>query len=322
MKQLDRPVEVLCCYAHEDQEFLGELKTHLSPLRRQNVIQVWHDGDISAGALWDQEIKKHLNEAQVILLLISPDFIDSDYCYSTEIQHALERHKRGEVKAIPILLRNISGWEKLPPGDIQLGQLQALPTAAKAVTTWTDRDAAWDDVVGGIERAINELLMRGSVLSVGRDQESAETLDIASQTTPREELLGATLYTLYRGHSEGVRSVTWSPDGKYIASGSDDGTVQVWEALTGRHLLTYRGHKARVCSVAWSPNGKYIASGSWDKTASISYREGLIPHRYGTLWLVINIVCTRDTISFGVTRVPSFGQCHGHPTTSILPREM
>jgi eukaryotic-like serine/threonine-protein kinase len=66
-----------------------------------------------------------------------------------------------------------------------------------------------------------------------------------------------------------VNSVAWSPDGKYIASGSDDKTVQVWEALTGKHQASYTGHTSTVYSVAWSPNGKYIASGSDDKTVKV-----------------------------------------------------
>jgi hypothetical protein len=155
MEQSDT-VAAFCCYAHKDADFLCELKTHLSSLERLNVMKVWDDGDISAGAEWGPEIKKHLNEAKIILLLISPAFINSDYCYSTEMQHALERHKQGEARVIPIIVRHIAGWEKVPPGNIQLGDLQALPKEAMPVKSWTDRDEAWKEVTEGIEKAIKD----------------------------------------------------------------------------------------------------------------------------------------------------------------------
>ena len=69
-------VEIFCCYAHEDEALLNMLKRHLTPLRRQRLIEVWHDRDISAGTEWEQEIHQHLNAAQIILLLVSPDFLD------------------------------------------------------------------------------------------------------------------------------------------------------------------------------------------------------------------------------------------------------
>ena len=110
-------VEIFFCYAHEDEALLNKLKTHLRPLQRQGLIDVWHDRDISAGTAWEQEIDRHLNAADMILLLISPDFMDSDYCYGTEMKKALERHKRGEAWVIPIILRpcywRIAGLDKL-----------------------------------------------------------------------------------------------------------------------------------------------------------------------------------------------------------------
>lgn len=79
---------------------------------------------------------------------------------------------------------------------------------------------------------------------------------------------GATLLT-YQRHSDIVAALAWSPDGRYIASGSWDHTVQVWQALTGTPLLTYKGHSSDVASVAWSPDGRSIASGSWDHTVQV-----------------------------------------------------
>ena len=74
-------IEIFCCYAREDRLYMEHLKTHLMPLQRQGLITVWSDSDISAGANWQEEIEKHLDTAQIILLLVSPDFIASDYCF-------------------------------------------------------------------------------------------------------------------------------------------------------------------------------------------------------------------------------------------------
>src|ERR1700742_3151702 len=113
-------VTIFFCYAREDELHLRKLQKHLRPLQRQGLIETWYDRNISPGAEWEKEITKHLQGAHIILLLISSDFIDSEYCYAIEIQQALERHKRGEASVIPVIVRPIY-WQET------LGQLQALP---------------------------------------------------------------------------------------------------------------------------------------------------------------------------------------------------
>src|SRR2546429_2576925 len=111
-------VSIFFCYAHEDEALLNKLKTHLRPLQRQGLIDVWHDRDISAGTEWEREINKSLNDAQIILLLISPYFIASDYCYDIEMKKAVERHERGEAFVIPIILSPVH-WRGAPFGRLQ-----------------------------------------------------------------------------------------------------------------------------------------------------------------------------------------------------------
>ena len=94
-------IEIFCCYAHKDQTLLKELKAHLMPLQRRGLINIWADTDIGAGIAWENEIEKHLDTAHIILLLVSADFMNSDYCYSTEMKRALERDKRKEARVIP-----------------------------------------------------------------------------------------------------------------------------------------------------------------------------------------------------------------------------
>src|SRR6185437_14252231 len=91
-------------------------------LLQQKLISIWDDRNISAGKDWAYEVNNHLNEAEVILLLISADFIESDYCYSVEMKKALERHKTGEACVIPVILRPVD-WEGTP-----FSTLQPLPT--------------------------------------------------------------------------------------------------------------------------------------------------------------------------------------------------
>src|SRR5436305_11535747 len=98
-------IEVFFSYAHEDEAFLKDLEKHLQNLKRQGLISTWYDRDIEAGKGWEEEIDRHLNTADIIVLLVSPDYMASDYCYSIEMKRAIERHERGEARVVPVLLR-------------------------------------------------------------------------------------------------------------------------------------------------------------------------------------------------------------------------
>ena len=144
-------IEVFYSYAHEDEELVRELRKHLSILKRQGVIREFYDREITAGTDWEAQIVQHLNSAGVILLLVSADFLASDYCYDHEMTRALARHDQGEARVIPVILRPVN-WQRAP-----FGKLQSLPTDGKPVTSWTNRDEAFDDVARGICNAIGEL---------------------------------------------------------------------------------------------------------------------------------------------------------------------
>src|SRR6266446_6459746 len=140
--------KIFFCYTHEDEPLLNKLKTHLKSLQRLGLIRVWYDREISPGAEWEQEINKHLFTAQVVLLLVSPDFIASDYCYGTEMKRAIELHELGRTYVIPIILRP-SYWQDTP-----LSKFQVLPSNGRPVTSWTGRDGrdrALLDVTMGIK---------------------------------------------------------------------------------------------------------------------------------------------------------------------------
>jgi hypothetical protein len=181
-------VNVFFCYAHEDEPLLKKLKIYLTLMQRLGLIALWHDRDISAGTAWEQEISEKLNSAQIILLLVSPDFMASDYCYGVEMKRALERHHRKEARVIPVILRQID-WQEI------LGDIQALPTDAQPVLSplWHSSDDAFYDVAQGIRKVVMQL-------------------------TP------CTL----TGHTSYVSSVAISADGLTLVSGSKDQTVRVW----------------------------------------------------------------------------------------------
>ena len=103
-------VPLFYSYAREDEELRDQLDKHLRLLERQGLITSWHDREVRAGDDWAKEIDVHLENAQIILLLISVDFLASEYCYGVEMRRALERHYTGEARVIPIILRPVD-WQ-------------------------------------------------------------------------------------------------------------------------------------------------------------------------------------------------------------------
>src|SRR6266568_790563 len=146
------PIPIFYSYAHADERLCQHLEKHLSLLRRQGIISEWHHRRIAPGAEWAQDINTHLNLASIILLLISPDYLASDYCYSTEMQCALERHEAKSARVIPIILRPVD-WRTAP-----FAHIQCLPRNEKPVTLWRNRDLAFSNIVEGIRAALADLL--------------------------------------------------------------------------------------------------------------------------------------------------------------------
>lgn len=145
------PVKLFYSYAHKDEELRQKLETHLSLMRRSGQIAGWHDRDIDAGEEWKDSIDENLGSAQIILLLVSADFLASDYCYDIEMKRAMERHESREARIVPIILRPCD-WHDAP-----FGKLQALPRNAKPITTWENIDEAYLDVVQNLRRVLKEL---------------------------------------------------------------------------------------------------------------------------------------------------------------------
>jgi TIR domain/CHAT domain len=148
---LPQPIAVFVSYSHHDEAMREELEVHLSSLRREGKIAAWNDRAVEAGTEWDTEIKAQLEAAGVILLLVSPRFMASEYCYDLEMKRAMERHEERTARVIPIILKPVD-WKKTP-----FSKLATLPKDAKAITTWGNQDEAFLDVVTGIRRAVESL---------------------------------------------------------------------------------------------------------------------------------------------------------------------
>ncbi len=170
------PIEVFYSYAHGDERFLSDLLNHLGILRRLGVIRDWHDRKITAGSEWKGQIDRHLDAAGVILLLVSADFINSDYCWDVELKRALERHDRREACVIPVILRHVDHWHAAP-----FGKLGAAPTDGRPVTDWPNQDQAFANVAGHIRRAVEELRNpRPPEPSASRSEERSSLTDLPS----------------------------------------------------------------------------------------------------------------------------------------------
>jgi hypothetical protein len=169
------------CYAREDQALRDELDKHLASLRRRSLITNWYDGMIVPGMPWEQVIATHLDAADIILLLISSDFMNSDYCYSKEMKRALERHEKQEARVVPILLWPVY-WSDAP-----FSHLHVLPVDAKPVIRWNDRDSAFEDITKGILHVAQDLSAHRQLHQVKDDLSSlqhSETLQTPISSVP------------------------------------------------------------------------------------------------------------------------------------------
>lgn len=147
-------LKVFLSYAHEDEAMKTQLDRHLVMLRRNEKIDVWQDRQIMAGAEWDASILKELAEADIILLLISVDFNNSQYIWDKELKIAMERHAKNEARVIPVILRTCE-WSGMP-----YAKLQALPTGAKPITGFANADEAYTDVARGIRAVVEYMLTK------------------------------------------------------------------------------------------------------------------------------------------------------------------
>lgn len=168
---------VFVSYSHLDQGLRGQLDVHMAALKRQDVIEVWTDHCIRPGEPFDSKISAALEAADIILLLVSPDFLHSDYCVTIEMQRALERAKAGRAQVVAIILRPCD-WQSL-----EIGRLKALPTDGVPVVKFPTLDDGFHDVVKHLRAMLtkatpmqpyprHEARVAGSISQQGEDEMS------------------------------------------------------------------------------------------------------------------------------------------------------
>lgn len=140
-------VKVFVSYSHADEALRQELDKHLMMLQRQGAIDVWNDRRIPPGDNLNHTIDARLEEADIVLLLVSPDFLASSYCYDVELKRAMERHEAGDARVLPVILRACD-WHGAP-----FGSLLATPTDGKPVNLFPDLDSALLEVTQAIRKA-------------------------------------------------------------------------------------------------------------------------------------------------------------------------
>ena len=148
---MPEPLHLFYSHNYGDEALRKVLDQHLKALERVGEIRCWSGREITASADWEKEVRRHLEEADIILLLISANFLGSDYCCEVEMRRALERHDRGEARVVPVILSPVD-WMHLPAQRIQ-----ALPENGKPITTWPDTDQAYMSVAKGIRKLVREL---------------------------------------------------------------------------------------------------------------------------------------------------------------------
>lgn len=147
--------ELFYSYAHEDERHLNQLQKHLNVLVTDRLMSHWYDRDIPAGDEWDRKIDERIRSADIILLIVSPSFLDSEYIREKELKIALERHEAGEARVIPVILEKCL-WEKRAAFK-GFTKLQALPKDAKPVRSWKPQHDGWYDVAEKLEEIVEEL---------------------------------------------------------------------------------------------------------------------------------------------------------------------
>ncbi len=178
---MSQPLKTFIIYAREDRDAVDDLRKHLKQAEKNQLLEIWDDGEILAGQDWDKAIKGRLKASQLILLFVSIDFINSDYIETTELQAALQRHRDGEATLIPVIVRRCD-WQE----HFGIGQFQALPKEARPIKSveLSIREEIYYEVAQGIKAVAQELKAK-------LDLEAERAAALAAEAQRAKEALAA-----------------------------------------------------------------------------------------------------------------------------------
>ncbi len=174
---------VFLSYSHNDEQLRDQLEIHLTMLKRQGVIETWHDRRLLAGDVIDQGISAKLELADIVLLLVSPDFLASEYCYGVEMSRAMERHREGSVRVIPVILRPCE-WHQAP-----FGKLLATPIDGRPVTKFANLDDAFLQITQAVRAATVQSSRPSALLSTASAPPVPPPLSPEAPEAPRSSNL-------------------------------------------------------------------------------------------------------------------------------------
>ncbi|MES2988706.1 MAG: toll/interleukin-1 receptor domain-containing protein [Pseudomonadota bacterium] len=268
---------VFFSYSHADEALRDQLEKQLSLLKRQGVIDTWHDRRIGAGQEIDHQISAQIEAADIILLLVSPDFLDSDYCYDREMIRAMERHEAREAIVIPVILRACD-WHGAP-----FGKLLATPTDGRPVTQWPDRDQAFLEVAKAVRGAAERL--SGAKAPIARPSAGTALGVTQSAPIPRSSNLRVTKQFTERD-KDAFRLETFEFLAKYFENslqelgdrnGGIEGTYRRIDA-NRFSAVTYRGGRAVARCTVFMGGAHFsnmIAYSANETDGSNSFNESL-----------------------------------------------
>ena len=175
------PIQIFIAYSQKDRVFLDALRSHAMPLLRKGNVTVWFDGEIRPGETWDEVIKSNLHTADIILMLLSANALASDYFYEQEVKDAIERHKAGTARVVPVVL-SACLWQKTP-----LAEIQGLPHGMKPIISYGNMDEAWNEVVEGLWEMVEEIEQKTAEKPDSKAPELPKPVQTSSKTATAAE---------------------------------------------------------------------------------------------------------------------------------------
>ena len=232
-----QPLKIFIVYAREDADALKGLRAHFKPIPPSD-LKVWYDGEILPGQHWDNEIKTQVQSADIILLLISKDFFDSEYIQTTELKSAIERHKEGKAMVVPVIVRPCV-WQ-----DTYAGKFQVLPTNGDAIFSrhWHDPDEALVSVVEGVKKVANKL--RAGVTNQERlELIEKQKVEIDNRISKSDKILGNAISEIFDA-KESKKHATKGIVRRFL-NGSIYMITEI-ENQQGDPLLLEPGHQVKI----------------------------------------------------------------------------
>lgn len=243
-------VQVFFSYSHKDEDLRNELETHLALLKRQGVISAWHDRRISAGNNIGMTISRELEDSGIVLLLVSANFLNSDYCYEKELARALEKEREGSAIVIPVILHPCD-WHSAP-----FGQLRATPTDGKAISLFANQHEALAIVAKDVREAINKRFERPTTPAEQVLAQHAESL-ATSQPADSQRVRSSNL-RVKRRFGDHERDHFLEDSYEYIAR-YFEGSLEELENRNSQLKTRFKRVDATSFSAAVYENGQRVA---------------------------------------------------------------